>query len=123
MHILRTLALAVALSISTPSNFVAAQQLNADFITGNKFVELCKIDSQHAEYFCKGYLTAVIQSVLRDMGRNTKGHISIICIPSGVDYFQLNDVVVKYIINYPEKRHFTVHNIASDALVTYYPCP
>ncbi len=44
------------------------------------------------------------------------------CTPNGVTRGQTRDIVVAYLVNHPEQRHFIASSLAAYALAVAFPC-
>lgn len=107
------LAAVVAVGIS--------HQSLAGFMDGNKLLERCQSDagSSHNIY-CLGYV-AGIADVFGERGSVLHGHYRA-CMPPGATNGQLRDVVVKWLQQYPERRHYDADSLVAAALSRTFPC-
>ena len=97
---------------------------------GNNLYEFCTAKEDDIIYggMCLGYLFGIADLVKIFLTKGifmdvdgVKNQVGIICLP-GVTGQQLKDVVVKYLRDYPEKRHLQARLIAVDALRKAFPC-
>lgn len=76
----------------------------ANFLSGNTLLEICTSDAPTDDGFCLAYVmgAAEMGMTVEQRGSGLKDA----CIPRGVTPDQFIDVVVKYLKENPEKRHF-----------------
>lgn len=79
-------------------------------VTGNKLTEICKTESGYQYGVCLGFINGV--AALQKQA----------CIPEGVKFGQLKDVVLKYISENPEHRHKPATAIITSALAQVWVC-
>jgi hypothetical protein len=90
---------------------LAALPVHAEFKDGNKlYAELQ--GSNMEKMVALGYITGVADSL---NGIST-------CPPSNVTAGQLNDMVLKYLENYPQTRNFTGDALVQRVMSTVWPC-
>ncbi|WP_298966224.1 Rap1a/Tai family immunity protein [uncultured Roseibium sp.] len=100
--------------------------------TGNDLLRSCREDP---ESFCLGYVAGVTEGVkVGALGGTVAAMIEFqtgladakkaqgFCLPAGVTYSQLRDVVVKYLIANPEIRHNLAAPYSVTALGEAFPC-
>lgn len=102
------LGLLLGNSWSTPSH--------ASFFTGNKLLEAC--DQSKAE--CTGYVLGAVDMIM--FNQTIDGAKQYLCIPSTVDALQITDVVLKYIRDNPEWRHWPSGPLIWNATTKAFPC-
>jgi len=79
-------------------------------VTGNSITDFCKKTSGYEYGVCLGYINGV--AALQKQA----------CIPEGVKFGQLKDVVLKYITENPESRHKPANKIITSALAHVWVC-
>jgi hypothetical protein len=86
------------------------------FADGNKVLQFCESSDPSDGMWCAGYISAaaaVVQSdFLKDNGMR-------ICLPSNVNVKQLSDMVVKFLKEHPEKRHYDAFGQVFAALLPF----
>jgi hypothetical protein len=88
---------------------------------GNHLLKMCREGEVGDGYFQQGYCigyTASIADVLRQDLIN--GYSA--CVPSDATYGQISDVVLKYLNDNPQMRHYTAPGLAAIALSEAFPC-
>ncbi|PLU21091.1 hypothetical protein BMJ20_33560 [Sinorhizobium medicae] len=83
----------------------------AQFITGNKLLDMC----QERNRFALGYTVAVTDWVMTELK-------SEVCIPSTVTSGQMHDIICGYLTKYPDRRHAPAHFSGAQALIEAFPC-
>ena len=114
---LRALALVGALLWTSPAfsqNSDTAGRTGRGFSVGNKLYSRCSSPNNSLEHvYCLGYVAGATDSLQMD------GHI---CVPDNVTVAQAVDVVMKYLRDHPEDRHFLAPSLADLALRQAFPC-
>lgn len=88
------------------------------FYTGNKLFSRCNDDDITA-IACLGYVQAVFDTLSGgDVILGWKA-----CPPENVTGKQIKDIVVRFLVNHPEKRHYAATGLAAHALSEAFPCP
>jgi len=86
-------------------------QANYPFVNGNMLHEMCS----PAQSLCPFYVMGVVDGLtLVDRGS--------FCLPEGVNSGQVADVVAKYLLDTPEKRHHTAASLVALSLRLAFPC-
>lgn len=85
---------------------------HAEFKSGNSLYEQMKSSSTLEQMNALGYVTGVADVL--------SGALS--CHPANVTAGQLNDMVLKYMENYPATRNFTADLIVQRVLSSTWPC-
>lgn len=106
-----TVAIAVV-SIGSPA--IAQSQ---DGLTGNALLRT--ICDRQGESTCLAYIRGVAEGLKVSEG---SGAARLFCLPVGGDYGQARDVVVKYLNDHPEQRHYPAAYLVSFALTQAFPC-
>ena len=100
-------------------------------LTGNEFLELCKLSKAQCALFIVGWRTAVIfathgminakilPSDQDDLGRNP---ILGICFPKRLKNEELTDAFVKFLRDQPEHRHRPLGPLIAVAMLKFFPC-
>ena len=90
------------------------------FYDGNKLLTICN-DTEGVLNLgiCLGYVEAV--SDVLDSGAAISGWKA--CSPENVTAGQVKDIVTRFLVNHPEKRHYAAHTLVARALSEAFPCP
>jgi hypothetical protein len=110
---MRTLALAV---------LAAALPLSAarsEFTTGNSLWTLC---NEAAGTWCVAYVEGVADVLLPIWAKGGDFNGWRACIPKDAIGSQVTDVVIKFLREHPEWRHFTASSLVAQALAQAFPC-
>lgn len=92
-------------------------------MTGNKLLDYCSSPLGTLESgVCNGYVAAIYDVLLAPAAASAiiKGWFA--CIPPGATLGQLRDVVVAYLRNNPQHRHYGAPALAALALALAFPC-
>lgn len=81
------------------------------FYNGNELYELCGKNIP----FCNGYISGVADVLASQSGNS-------MCLPKGVVIKQVADVVMKYLTDHPESRHYNANSEIFLALSIAFPC-
>ena len=111
-----TLALLVALTLSTPA--VAEQAGRA--VTGNDWVESCDSSKTSDQSFCSGYVLGFIDAI--GSWRILSNSPITLCIPAEVTVGQMRDVATRYIADNIKFRHLDAARLFAEAFLTAWPC-
>lgn len=95
-------------------HFTAAQQLPQSqrprqafsFADGSKVLQFCESNETADAMWCAGYISAAASAAQYESSSLK------ICLPSNVNIKRLTDMVVKFIKDHPEKRHFDAFALA-----------
>lgn len=99
------------LKITLMAILLGATSAQAEFKDGNKL--LSQMQGTHSEQMvAMGYITGVADTL----------HGVVACPPTNVTAGQLNDMVLKYLENFPQTRSFSGDVIVQRVLVTVWPC-
>ncbi len=85
----------------------------AQFYSGNDLKQKCAAPSYTDEAICMGYVTGVYDT-LKSQGT--------ICSSGGVTVGQLQEIVKKYFVQYPERLHFTAESLVRSSFREVFPC-
>jgi hypothetical protein len=85
---------------------------NAGGTSGNSGNDLWEWCVRDPDGFCFGYIVGAIDQDSTSL-----------CIPKGAAFVQTRDVVVAYLKNNPENRHFHATTVLLLALREAWPCP
>lgn len=88
-------------------------------MTGPNLYDYC--NEEKATFFegvCVGYILGVIDI----LGRGGAVAGANACIPSGPNVGQIKDIVVKWLTNNPEVRHFSAEGLVAVAISEVFPC-
>lgn len=109
--ILITLLILGCFTVSSLTVFAASFKSTKIFeVTGNKLTEICKKEEGYDYGVCLGFINGV--AALQRQA----------CIPDGVKFGQLKDVVLKYINENPEHRHKNATTIITSAISQVWVC-
>ena len=88
---------------------------------GNKLYEFCSSAATTPEWGqCTGYVQGAFDQTMND--QEAYG-LKWICMPSrGVDTVQLRDIVIKYLRDNPDQRHYVASTTIAVALTKAFPC-
>jgi hypothetical protein len=86
-----------------------------DFYDGNGLHQKCTSTSNMDFGFCAGYISGVAD-VLQSQNGNS------VCLPRNVVVGQVVDTVKKYLVDYPESRHYAAYSEILVALEKAFPC-
>jgi hypothetical protein len=98
--------------------------------SGTEFLEVCKhIDEEYSpshvydDAICLGWTQGFLQGVLvSEEFRRTPEENRMTCPPSEVTVIQFIRVIKKHMIEQPERAHLASRYLASEALITAFPC-
>ena len=88
----------------------------ADYVSGNELYKECTADIRESPGdigLCAGYVEGLADA---------HGLDGTTCIPQGVSVGQVKDVIVKYLTQNPELRHFGASLLGFAALAQAFPC-
>jgi Rap1a immunity proteins len=95
------------------SSFASAQAANA-FLTGNCIFQKCDNAANSSESsFCAGYVAGITDALQRSRT---------VCLPKHVTVRQARDIIIKYLRNHPEERHYSAASEIALALKQAFPC-
>ncbi len=114
MRFPRSGLIAVCLSLTVPADAAMTG-------TGNELLETCKNESSmFSSGACLGFVQGVTEGLLLQAG--TFKQKPLVCLPEGVTFGQMRDVVVKYLSEHPELRHYTGAQLTVLALANAWKC-
>jgi len=87
------------------------------FKTGYGLHNECNNESSKAQSYCLGFVTGVAE-VLDSNAVN--GYSA--CVPNKVNQGEVRDIVVKFLEDHPELRHYEAHVLIARALSEAFPC-
>lgn len=90
-------------------------------VDGNHLLEMCREGAVGDGYFQGGYCIGYTASVADVLGQYLINGYSA-CIPSEATYGQISEVVLKYLNDNPQMRHYNAHGLAAIALSEAFPC-
>jgi len=98
------------------------------FESGNALLRKCQSTQQVDTMFCIGYILGVVDligliqgSVDKDGKSDWKYHA--VCLSSQVERGQMRDVVLKYLVDHPERRDQPAAQLVVEALIRAWACP
>jgi Rap1a immunity proteins len=80
------------------------------FDTGNTLYTQC---TGTIQAYCLGYVAGVMDAI---------ANYDLICVPPHVNLEQVQDIVVKYLHEHPESRHYSAASETTLALQQAFPC-
>ena len=86
------------------------------FESGNGLLEGCSRDPS----WCLGYIVGVADAMLANGGTFLGWRV---CFPASVVQGELQDVVIKYLQTWPERRDYGASGLVAHALSEAFPCP
>jgi 2-methylcitrate dehydratase PrpD len=89
-------------------------------MTGNKLLEECEATEPFRQAFCLGYIMGVTDVDGMDGAAFPERRRT--CVPEDVTNGQLLDILVKYLKNHPEERHYSAAVLAIKAITKAFPC-
>jgi hypothetical protein len=116
----RAACIAIALLLSLQRTAAA----EAVFQTGNDLLSYCRVPREKESVslaFCTGYVIGAADQI--SAFQSIKGATREICMPEGATISQLRDVVVRYLENNPDARHYAAGSSVLVALHAAFPCP
>lgn len=99
------------LKITLMAILLGATSAQAEFKDGNKLLSQMQGTTME-QMIAMGYVTGVADAL----------HGVVACPPANVTAGQLNDMVLKYLENFPQTRSFSGDVIVQRVLVTVWPC-
>jgi Rap1a immunity proteins len=112
---LRVLFIAAGLLWSSPS--LSGVTTYTSFYDGNRLYVACRSSDHDLKFFCHGYVASISDS----LGAQTADQDHV-CMPDGVRASQVEDIVVKYLSDHPEVRHYSAWSLGASALRLAFPC-
>ena len=109
MKFIMTISAAIIVATIAPAK--------ASYMTGNELLEECT-GNVGKQMSCLGYIEGVSDSL--DLGRANNSRSG--CVADGVTAGQLQDVVIRYLRNNPEKRNFDASVLTVIALGEAWNC-
>jgi hypothetical protein len=107
----RLVAAVVAIQLIGPS---ASAEENLD--SGNSYLEACTADKGSFNMgTCLGFIHGILQSQQRDE--------RYFCAPNGITIGQARAIIIKYLNDNPDRRHYQFAALANMALARVFPCP
>lgn len=97
--------------------FASSATSSGNFESGNTLYEDCD-GNDYDQILCLGYLRA-ISDVLN--GDNTVNGFKA-CIPAGVTPFQLKSILIKWLDDNPENRHYAAAGLVASSFQEAFPC-
>ena len=90
------------------------------FFTGNTLLSLCNDNGSDVNWGrCSGYVEGISDSF--SGGGNISGWKA--CLSGNITSDQIRDIVVRFLVNHPEKRHYAASGLVAAALEEAFPCP
>ena len=113
---MRTVLLVAALVVLVLVS--ASAQAIDSWADGNELKKMCHSEANFDQGVCGGFAIAVAGIV---DNYPVAGYRT--CIPSGVLAGQLNNIMVKFLDDHPERLHYAATSLAVEAFVEAFPCP
>ena len=111
-----------AVLIGVLSALVYAVPSYGQFLDGNRLFELC--DEEAPDYkqdVCLGYVMGVIDVLVSHSDVEIEQRIGL-CAPKNVSAAQLRAIVVRYLKQHPDERHYAALNTVGAAVRDAFPC-
>lgn len=89
------------------------------YVSGNKLYDSCISKNAHLNGYCLGYIIGNIDA--RNSIQSILGP-GLQCVPPGVTQGQVHDIVVKFLKDHPEARHYTGASEVGRAIREAFPC-
>ena len=93
-----------------------AWPLGGSFYSGNDLFGYCAGEVRNSDH-CLGYTTGIVDALASGSIFGWKA-----CVPEQVSAAQVRDIVVKYLQDNPQDRHYSAAAIAAKALSIAFPC-
>jgi hypothetical protein len=100
------------------------------FVKGTRLLDRCQLETVVSRTFCLGYIVGVADAIGLTQAmqhENTTGtpvwQQTAVCFPQNVQGTQVRDIVVKFLIEYPERRDDPAAELVLVALVKAWGCP
>jgi Rap1a immunity proteins len=90
-----------------------ASAFSGAFLTGNDLFSRCSTEGNNGEISCLGYIEGVADLMTA---------LDKTCLSGNVTSRQATDIVMKYLRDHPESRHYSASSIAGLALQQAFPC-
>jgi hypothetical protein len=95
-----------------------ASPANADSYSGNDILKMCTSTSVNDQNFCAGYSSGIFEEIrLVHVVQKTQD-----CVPVGVTYGQVEDVIVKYLKDNPADRNSAAVFLVTAAIGDAWKC-
>jgi hypothetical protein len=91
---------------------LAALPAHAEFLTGNKLLQLIKSSAENERNFAFGYVAGAFDT----------GHGAVHCAPENVTVGQVTDMVKNLLETTPSQRHKSADQFVNAMLSTTWPC-
>ena len=111
---------------------VVGGQGRADFYDGKMLLQDCQggDDQQETQNFaglsqwgtCVGYIAAVVDTMSNAFLTAKSVNAQQVCVSEHVQLSQLKDIVRRWLIDHPEKRHLAASLLVFQALKEKFPC-
>ena len=108
---IRSLAIVTAVLFASP-----AWPSSSSFLSGNKLFDSCAGVVRRPGH-CTGYTTGIVDALASGPIYGWEA-----CVPEKVTAAQVRDIVVKYLQDNPQDRHYLAAGIAAKALSIAFPC-
>jgi hypothetical protein len=100
---------------------VGAAPVNAQSMrTGNDMLRTCTSTSGVDAVTCLSFIQGVVDTSM--IGPSMYGQEIYFCVPSGSTIGQYNDVIIAYLRNHPERRHYASASLIIEAMRQAFPC-
>jgi|14_taG_2_1085336.scaffolds.fasta_scaffold186062_1 hypothetical protein len=99
-------------------SLLSSPVLATGYESGNNLLKQCKVDVGLEKVTCLGYVTGVVDVLLARRPLTTFE----VCIPDGVSKGQIVAIVVKWLEDHPERRHFLAAGEIFYSLGAVFPC-
>lgn len=121
MTLVATLLQAAAIAHAQPDARVSTTR-HLTFVEGNQLHSWCSRQADGPSAMCFGYIIGIADGMELIAGV-ADGDVRSVCYPAdGVTLGQVRDVVIKYLADNPDKRHFPASYLVQNALSAAFPC-
>lgn len=96
----------IVLALAVVASPLVATPANAGFTDGNELHSHCGDKSGYLQGYCDGYIGGVADSIEQEQ----------LCLPDTVKFGQLRDVVLIFLRDHPQDRHFSASSLVIAAI-------
>ena len=92
-------------------------------VSGNELMDFCAPNDDLPPFMCLGYILGAADFIGAQIEAGGTQRTVGLCLPSSVTRRQKFEVVMKYLQEHPEQRHYDAAGLILSALVQAFPCP
>lgn len=97
--------------------------VNAQALTGNQLHDVCEQSEAECNAAIMGMWEGIVAGADVALPKDDDAQNAMrICVPEGVTYYQIIDVMVDYLSEHPENRHYTATSNMIVAFRGVFPC-